>query len=244
MMLKFKFKNWPLSLAVVFLVLGLLLSLQFRTQRLLASSLEAQKTTDLITMWKNLSTKRNQLQGEIAQLQQQLFTLKTNSSQSSETETSMEKELARLQMNTGLAAVKGPGITVTITGDAPLLYYDLVDLVNELWASGAEAIAVNDHRISAYTTISDQQDGPRNYITIDGQRLLYPIVIKAIGDPQTLDKGLTFTGGLIDNLNNLYKIYPIIKKEQDLQLPATSLPSWHYAKPAPPSAPAGDQNGK
>ncbi|OIQ60082.1 hypothetical protein MOTE_09160 [Moorella thermoacetica] len=239
-----KLKSWPLSLTVVFLVLGLLLSLQFRTQRLLASSLEAQKTTDLITMWKNLSTKRNQLQGEIAQLQQQLFTLKTNSSQSSEAETSMEKEMARLQMNTGLAAVKGPGITVTITGDAPLLYYDLVDLVNELWASGAEAIAVNDHRISAYTIISDQQDGPRNYITIDGQRLLYPIVIKAIGDPQTLDKGLTFTGGLIDNLNNLYKIYPIVKKEQDLQLPATSLPAWHYAKPAPPPAPAGDQNGK
>ncbi|BCV22818.1 DUF881 domain-containing protein [Moorella sp. Hama-1] len=239
-----KIKSWPLSLTAVFLVLGILLSLQFRTQRLLASSLEAQKTTDLVTMWKNLSAKRNQLQGEIAQLQQQLFTLKTNSGQSSEAEASLTRELTRLQMNTGLAAVKGPGVTVTITGDAPLLYFDLVDLVNELWASGAEAIAVNNYRINAYSTISEENDGPRNYITVDGQRLLYPIVIKAIGDPQTLDKGLTFTGGLIDNLNNLYKVYPIVKREQDLQLPAASLPTWRYAKAAPPQAPAGDKGGK
>ena len=239
-----KIKNWPLSLTVVFLVLGILLSLQFRTQRLLASSLEAQKTTDLVTMWKNLSVKRNQLQGEIAQLQQQLFTLKTNSGQSSEAEASLTKELSRLQMNTGLVATKGPGVTVTITGDAPLLYFDLVDLVNELWASGAEAIAVNNHRINAYSAIGEENDGPRNYITVDGQRLLYPIVIKAIGDPQTLDKGLTFTGGLIDNLNNLYKVYPIVKREQDLQLPATTLPAWRYAKPAPSPAPAGDKSGK
>jgi uncharacterized protein YlxW (UPF0749 family) len=235
-------KYWPVSLTVVFIILGLLLSLQFRTQRLLASSLEAQKTEDLVAMWKNLSSKRSQLQGEIAQLQQQLFTLKAGSGQDSDAETALEKELARLQVSTGLAPVKGPGITVTITGDAPLLYEDLVDIVNELWASGAEAIAINDHRIGAFNAIVDKEEGSRVYITVDGQRLLYPIVIKAIGDPHTLEKGLTFTGGLIENLNNLFNIYPDIKKEQDLQLPGTSLPRWQYARPLPPDKQAPKQS--
>lgn len=230
----FKEKKWSTSLTVVFLILGLLLSLQFRTQRHLASSLEAQKTTDLVAMWKNLSSKRNLLQEEINQLQQQYFTLKANSGAGSDAEQALEKELARLQMNTGIAPVKGKGITVTITGDAPLLYMDLVDLVNELWASGAEALAINDHRISAFTSISDQEEGASIYITVNGHKLLYPIVIKAIGDPHTLEKGLTFTGGLIDNLNNMFGIFPDIKKEENLQLPAIPLPKWQYTEPQSP----------
>lgn len=228
-----KGKYWSISLTVVFLILGLLLSLQFRTQRLLASSLEAQKTEDLVAMWKNLSAKRNQLQGEIAQLQQQLFTLRASSGEDNDAVAALAKELARLQISTGLAPVKGPGITVTITGDAPLLYEDLVDIVNELWASGAEAIAINNYRIGVFNAIADKEEGTQVYIIVNGQRLLYPIVVKAIGDPHTLEKGLTFTGGLIENLNNL-SIYPDIKKEQDLQLPAITLPRWQYARPQPP----------
>ncbi|WP_258358702.1 DUF881 domain-containing protein [Moorella sulfitireducens] len=237
-----KKKGWPISLTIVFLILGLLLSLQFRTQRLLASSLEAQKTEDLVAMWKDLTSKRNKLQDEIAQLQEQLFTLKAASGEDSAAETALEKELDRLQVITGIIPVKGPGITITITGDAPLLYEDLVDIVNELWASGAEAIAINEHRIGISTAIADTEEGARVYITVNGEKLLYPIVIKAIGDPHTLEKGLTFTGGLIENLNKLFNIYPDIKKEQDLQLPGTSLPRWQYAKSPPPDTQTSQQS--
>ncbi len=231
----FNKKSRLVSLTVVFLILGLLLSLQFRTQRNLISSLEAQKTTDLVAMWQNLSTKRNKLQAEINQLREQNFALRTDSGIDSNTEQALEKELTRLKISTGIVPVKGKGITVTITGDAPLLYMDLVDLVNELWASGAEAIAVNKHRIDSFTSISDQEEGHSIYITVNGHKLLYPIVIKAIGDPHTLEKGLTFTGGLIDNLNNLYSIYPDIKEEESLELPAVPLSQWQYAQPQPPA---------
>ncbi|NLW07640.1 MAG: DUF881 domain-containing protein [Clostridia bacterium] len=235
-----KGKSWSISLTVVFLILGLLLALQFRTQQNLTSSLEAQKTTDLVAMWRNLDNKRNQLQEEINQLQQQYFTLKIDSGAGNEAEQTLEKELTRLRMSTGIAPVKGNGITVTITGDAPLMYMDLVDLLNELWASGAEAQAINDIRISAFSSIADLEEGNRIYITVDGHKLLYPVVIKAIGDPHTLEKGLTFTGGLIDNLNNLYNIYPVIRQEQDLELPAAPLPQWQHIKPQP----SADKNNK
>jgi len=237
----FKGKYWAISLTLVFLILGLLLSLQFRTQRLLASSLEAQKTEDLVAMWKNLSTKRSQLQGEIAQLQQQLFTMRAGSGADNDAVAALEKELARLRINTGLAPVKGPGITVTITGDSPLLYEDLVDIVNELWASGAEAVAINKYRIGAFNAIADKEEGTQVYITVNGQKLLYPIVIKAIGDPHTLEKGLAFAGGLIESLRDL-SIYPDIKKEQDLQLPAVTPHRWQYARIQPTPDKDKDKN--
>lgn len=223
---------WQFCLTMVLLALGLLLSLQFRTQRLLASSLESQKTEDLVAIWKNLSTKRTQLQREVAELEDQLGALTTGSGESDKARAALEKELMRLKNHLGLTPVKGPGITVTFTGDAPLLSVDLIDLINELWVSGAEAIAVNDLRVTASTFISDKEEGRNLYLTVNGQKLLYPIVVKAIGDPHTLEKGLTFVGGLIDNLATLFNIHPNIKKHQELELPAAALTNYRYARPA------------
>ncbi|GFN22004.1 DUF881 domain-containing protein [Thermanaeromonas sp. C210] len=222
---------WQICLAVVLLVLGVLLSLQFRTQRLLASSLEFQKTEDLVAMWKKLSAKRLELQEEVGQLEEQLQALSTGYGQSDEAQAALTKELVRIKNHLGLTPVKGPGITVTFTGDAPLLAQDLVDVVNELWVSGAEAVAINEHRITASTFIGDKEEGRNLYLTVNGQKLLYPIVVKAIGDPQTLEKGLTFTGGLLDNLSTLFNIRPDIKRHEELQLPASVPSGFKYARP-------------
>ncbi|MDK2821879.1 MAG: hypothetical protein PWP31_1844 [Clostridia bacterium] len=231
-----KNKNWYIPLTIVLIFLGLLLSLQFRTQKLLANSLETQKTEDLVVMWKNLALKRSKLLDEITNLQKQLSTLQATSNQGSNMEQTLSENLERLQMSSGIVPVEGPGVTVTITGDAPLLYLDLVDLVNELWASGAEAIAINEHRITTLTPIADKENGSSIYITVNNEKLLYPIVIKAIGDPHTLEKGLTFTGGLIENLSTLYNINPIIKKEENLKLPAATLSPWKYTTKATQAA--------
>ncbi|SMB90804.1 Uncharacterized conserved protein YlxW, UPF0749 family [Thermanaeromonas toyohensis ToBE] len=219
-------------LTVVLVILGILLALQFRTQRLLASSLEAQKTEDLVAMWKNSNAKRSQLVQEVNELEEQLQALTNTWGESDKAQVALEKELLRLKIALGLIPVKGPGITVSFTGDAPLLDTDLVDLVNELWVSGAEAIAINDHRVTPATFILDKEEGRSIYHTVNGQKLLYPIVIKAIGDPDTLEKGLTFTGGLIDNLSTLYNIRPDIKKHQEIKLPAAPPIRLKYGHPA------------
>ncbi|MGI9953231.1 DUF881 domain-containing protein [Moorellaceae bacterium AZ2] len=235
---------WQVCLAVVLLALGLLLSLQFRTQRLLASSLEFQKTEDLVAMWKKLSAKRVQLQEEVGQLAEQLRALSTSSGQSDEAQAALTKELVRMKNHLGLTPVKGPGITITFTGDAPLLSQDLVDVVNELWVSGAEAVAINEHRVTSSTFIGSKEEGRSLYITVNGQKLLYPIVVKAIGDPNTLEKGLTFTGGLIDNLSTLFNIRPDIKRHQELQLPAAVPLGFKYARPVKEAEPTKQTTGR
>ena len=63
--------RWQLSITVVLLVLGILLSLQFKTQQDILESLAKQKTEDLAVMWKSLNEKRNKLENEIRVLSEQ-----------------------------------------------------------------------------------------------------------------------------------------------------------------------------
>ncbi|MHB1421007.1 MAG: DUF881 domain-containing protein [Bacillota bacterium] len=227
--------GWQIPATITLLFLGIMVSVQFRTQQNLLSSLYAMETDDLVTMWKSLNEKRTNLQQEITTLQAK-FSLMRQESLAGETNlSSIRTEMDHLRLLNGTAPVKGPGISLTITGDAPLFYYDLVDIVNELWASGAEAVAINNQRITASTSISEGEANNAFFITVNGKKLLYPAVVKAIGDPQTLEKSLTFDGGLIDNLNTL-QIYPQIIQREEIFLPAASEPaSLKYVRAKTPS---------
>ena len=91
---------------------------------------------------------------------------------------------------TGTVAVSGPG-AVIVVDDATagrddtrdrVLDVDLQMLANGLWQAGAEAIAINGHRLSSLTAIRGAGDA----ITVDYRSLTRPYRIEAIGDPRTL----------------------------------------------------------
>ena len=226
-----KSKSWYVSLTIVFVALGFLLSTQFQTQQKVLTALDAQRKEDLITVWKNLDDKNRSLKQEMEALDEAYRQLLAQSQEANSTFKTITDEINRLKLASGVSAVTGPGITVTITGDAPLLFLDLIDLVNELWATGAEAISINDYRITGNTSIAEASDAFSFYITIDGEKLLYPVVIKAIGDPHTLEKGLTFTGGLVDIWKTQFGIHPEVQKRDEVNIPAAKYyPVWAYAQ--------------
>jgi uncharacterized protein YlxW (UPF0749 family) len=96
----------------------------------------------------------------------------------------------------GELSVQGPGVQVELSDDrgvqqdsqpegaerGRVLDHDLQVLVNALWASGAEAIAVNGHRLSAVTAI--RRAG--RAVLVGLQPVLPPYRIQAIGDPERL----------------------------------------------------------
>ncbi len=226
-----KIKSWQITATLVLLVLGILLSVQFRTQQNFENSLISQSTEDLVAMWKNLDKKQVALQQEISELksQKELLTLQSQAGQNDLS--NIQQEIEKLKMVSGQKMLEGPGITLTITEDSQLLYLDLIDIVNELWASGAEAIAINDQRVTFNTAFWDTERDGKIVLLQNGRQILYPIVIKAVGDPQTLEKGLTFPGGLIDNLETLYSIYPQINVNENIIIPAEEKPdTWLYAR--------------
>lgn len=92
-------------------------------------------------------------------------------------------------------AVRGPGVTITLT-DAPtqvipegvsvndlvIHQQDIEDVMNALWASGAEAMSVQGVRVTGRTVIRCIG----NVILVDGQSFSPPYRISAIGDPDEL----------------------------------------------------------
>ncbi|MFA6654590.1 MAG: DUF881 domain-containing protein, partial [Bacillota bacterium] len=139
----------------------------------------------------------------------------------------------------GLVEVKGPGVVVEMNdaqdsvgaGQDPNLFIihdtDILAVVNELCAGGAEAISINGQRIVARTEI--RCVGP--VITVNGTRIAPPIKIQAIGDPNVLEPALKMRGGVVDNLK-LWGIEVKIRVEEELILPAYSgSVSFKFAKP-------------
>ncbi|MEW6660806.1 MAG: DUF881 domain-containing protein [Bacillota bacterium] len=233
--------RWQVTVTIVLLFTGILLSLQFRTQQDFRQTLAAQKTDDLVVIWKRLLEKRERLELEVEGLQKQQLLLEQKSTAGLNALSQVAASLERLRMSQGLDPVKGPGITITITGDAPLLYLDLVDMINELWASGAEAMAINDHRIISTSAFGDREGIDNIYITVNGERLYFPIVIKAIGEPATLQTGLSFPGGIVDNFRT-YGITLNIQQHSELIIPAAkNISPWRYAKVGPAHPPPPPQ---
>lgn len=98
-----------------------------------------------------------------------------------------QTELRRLEATTGARAVTGPGVIARVDdgeggGQAQVVAADLRQLVNQFWRSGAEAVAINGHRLSSRTAIRGAGDA----ITVDYRSLTRPYQVEAIGDADRL----------------------------------------------------------
>jgi uncharacterized protein YlxW (UPF0749 family) len=223
-------KKWRTPVLIVFLLLGILISVQFHTQQIFRSDLSLQSTDDLTLILKGLQDKRANLEKESQDLEQQQQALNNDTTNGASLVNNLTKESKQLKIALGLIPVKGPGVTVTIPPDSNLVYLDLVDLINELWASQAEAISLNDQRVTPWTTIYWNKE--KMTITINGADVTFPCTIAAIGNPDTLMSGLQLLGGVLDNLA-IYKIYPTVQRSSELNLPGASPPVFQYLQPVP-----------
>lgn len=136
----------------------------------------------------------------------------------------------------GDVAVTGPGVVVLVD-DAEgvranrVLDRDIQSLVNGLWQSGAEAVTINDHRLTALTAIRGAGDS----ITVDYRSLARPYRIAAVGDPRTLaDRWRATSGGRAwQVLHDRYGLRLEVTPAQDLRLPAASGRTLRHARRTP-----------
>lgn len=220
--------GWQIYLAVTFILLGIMISTQIQTQNRLMSDLSMQTTSDLSIMLKNLTDKRWQLTEEIDEAEDNLMNYQNDYKGDSELITRINNELDRLQLINGTVKAEGNGIIIAVEGN--LLSSDLVILVNELWGAGAEAVTVNDFRVTPATGFSYLETLNKTYLTCGGNVLQEPITIKAIGNGPTLEKSLTMPGGIADNLS-LYQIRLNIDLQDNMQITAlTTQPQLRYGK--------------
>jgi uncharacterized protein YlxW (UPF0749 family) len=211
--------KWQVTVSLLLIFLGIFMSVNF-THRGSPAYLERQDQEDLLAIWRDLDTKKHNLEEEMEILQRKKAALAQAATADNDALSGILEQRDTMYQVNGMVAVKGPGVQVEFSGETPLLYLDLVDIVNELWVSGAEAIAVNDQRACATTSFYFKDTDSGIFLTCNGKTLSYPIVIKAVGSPSMLETGLTFPGGIVDNLSTLYNIKPSIKQVEELEIPA------------------------
>lgn len=201
-------KQGRIAIAVVSMIVGVMLVTQYRmTQTIAEGNINLQRSGEL-------ALKINSLQEERADLKKQIATMKEEGSLEG-----MKEENRLLSLRASLVDVEGPGVVLTITdsktpvknGENPNLYLihdeDMLRIVNELRAAGAEAISINDQRLIGTSEI--RCSGPT--VTVNGKIFAPPFMIKAIGDTKTLHSALTMRGGVVESL----KYWGIEVKIQD-----------------------------
>lgn len=190
----------------------MLLVWQLRTQLRMRKWLPSTHVSELATMLKNQEESRKSLEKEIQTLRSQLNNYDRDS------------ELERLRMVAGLTDIEGPGVEITLSDKQDIakdeepvffiVHYDQLEgVVNELFAAGAEAVEVNGERIVASTGFSCVG----TTILVDTKRMAPPYVIKAIGDPQTLENALMIRGGYVEQQILQWGLeFQVTKKDQVL----------------------------
>lgn len=249
---------WQISLAIVFFCFGMLVMAQYNTHVVEGGSLENESPSDLAQIMKSINDAGDQLSSELAQLNAELAELKIAAANGDSLNSSLRSNINLMHTVVGDAKVKGQGIILTITEIDNMIYQDVIDIINELLNSGAEAIAINNIRFTMRTRISEEarksstnytvpdtnnQGGLQNnennsdyqqtyyVITINGRELTSPLTIKAIGNPETLETALSYPGGIISNLTALYGVSATIQRMEEVTISATTLPELVYSAP-------------
>ncbi|WP_130864318.1 DUF881 domain-containing protein [Bacilliculturomica massiliensis] len=163
-------------------------------------------------------------------------------------------EREKYKLAAGLVEVKGPGIVITLEDPEPedkysetyssLMYnYELLlSLVNRLKDAGAEAISINGERIVSSTEISLAGDN----VNINTRPTAPPYVVKAIGDPDTLEGTITIRFGIIEKMkSDPYNIRVDIARRDDVVIPRYSgTYNFRYAKPNEENAEGADASAE
>jgi len=218
-------KNFQWVFAVIGLVLGIMLAFQFRFTREIQRFESVQRVQELSIEVNQMKKDRDALQTQVNTLRAEL-----DSATSGPQTQDLKEELEKAKVEAGVSELSGPGVEVTLNdssislrpGENPNLYVlhdeDLLRVLNEIRAAGAEAISINGQRLLATTEV--RCTGP-TIVLNKNKRLAPPYVITAIGNPDTLESSLKMKGGIAETLQ-YWGIQVSVKKMAQVTVPAYS----------------------
>ncbi len=221
--------SWQIALGVVLAIAGFLAVTQVRNELLIRQQLRlpSEQLAELGFTLRALERNRSMLEQRIALLQEQVRAYEHSSAQGTATQAALERQLEQLRVLVGLTALTGPGVVIELK-DSPrplppggdpntviLHYTDLHSVLNELWASGADAVSLNGIRIITFTSLNCVG----TTILCSTKRVAPPYQIVAIGDPGRLLSALQRPGGVLEPLRAFE--FPVkVRAESRLIVPA------------------------
>ncbi len=206
------------SITFICVIVGFILSTEFRQEEEIETVPPNQKIEELSTEILKIKSERDEFKKKFLMLQEE-FDI------SPEELVTMED----LRVKAGLTALEGSGVIVRMDdsnisariGENPNLYVihdeDILRIINELRAAGAEAISINGQRLIATSEI--RCAGPT--LSVNNVRSAPPFEIIAIGDKNSLANSIKMRGGVEDALK-VWGIQIDVKSVENVYIPPYS----------------------
>ncbi|MBU3091517.1 DUF881 domain-containing protein [Clostridium sp. CM028] len=208
-----KFRS-QISIGIVCVLLGFMISYQFKMigKQNSAAVVDTNKNTpEIITENEQLKISKEVMQKKIDDLDAKTAKYEKTNMGDNEKSELLYKELEETRILTGQIEVEGQGIIVYIDPKSDIFGsntenqqaindVDLAHIVNELNSVGAEAISINDIRLTTRSGIRNAG----NAIIINDERISYSkrVTIKAIGDKTRLEGAIKFPGTISQFLSS------------------------------------------
>jgi len=211
-MKQFRQGGWMIALVCV--LIGFMIAVQFRTVQDTKGSISQQRIEELSDRLLQTEHERDELGEELRKVQTAV----------ADAQSSVDGEMLRYRA--ALLPLAGEGVVVRMddstkkvkSGENPNLYIihddDLLRVINELRAAGAEAISVNGQRLVGTSEI--RCAGPT--LSVNNVRSSAPFEIRAIGDKKSLENSLKMRGGVVETLS-VWGIQLDITVSDDVYIP-------------------------
>ncbi len=169
------------------------------------TEIENMRETELRTELANWKQKYEETENKYEETKNMLEEYQKTQESNEETEKIVNAELEQVNQTLGKTDVEGEGIQVVLkevedSEMGKIKADSLLIIVNALKSAGAEAICINEERVVNMTDIVTIND---TFIKVNGQRILAPYVIKAIGNQTYMESALLGNGGSVDELKKL-----------------------------------------
>lgn len=203
--------RWKAAMGLLLALIGFLTVTQIRTEWLIKHTLRIPSTRleELAFLLRDQERHRAALEAQVADLRARLIEYERAAAEGKSAAARMSRVLQEMRTLVGLTALEGPGLIVVLrdstrppqAGEDPnktiLHYSDINNVVAELWAAGAEAVAVNGERVISTTGINCVG----TTILCNTKRMAPPYTIAAIGDPTHMTQYLRLPGGSLEMLS-------------------------------------------
>lgn len=193
-----------ITIGIACLALSIVMFMQFKlVNETDITSIENMREEELRTELATWKEKYEEANTQYEEKSQTLQEYKEKEKSDTETTNLVNEELDKVNLLLGKTDVQGEGVIITLKdsvdadGNTQNITNDVLNIIiNELKLAGAEAISVNDERIINMSDIASINE--KSLILVNGQRIIPPYIIRAIGDQTYLESTLVGKGGSID----------------------------------------------
>jgi uncharacterized protein YlxW (UPF0749 family) len=153
--------------------------------------------SELIRLLDDISSRSSRLDQQLRDLETTRDQLLSGTGDTGEALEQAQRRADTLGILAGTIGAQGPGITVSISDPGSGVTGPVIlDLIQELRDAGAESIDVDGVRVVASSYVGDSGGD----LSVDGTAITRPILVKAIGDPNTLASAMTIPGGIVETI--------------------------------------------